>query len=63
MRTVVTVYDPDERMMGWYHYLKSQLRFPFRATCAARRVVSPLRIKDEVEVVGMPDNHGFAEIF
>jgi hypothetical protein len=52
---VVDAYGPDERATGWYYYLEDQLRFPFTATCVAKRAISPLRIKDEVEVIGMPD--------
>jgi hypothetical protein len=51
---VVDCYDRQERAMGWYYYIGSQLQFPFTATCIAQRVVSPLRVKDEVEVLGMP---------
>ena len=51
---VVDAYGPDERAMGWYYYLENRLRFPFTATCVAKRAISPLRIKDEVEVIGMP---------
>ena len=40
--------------MGWYCYLEDQLLFPFTATCIAKRAISPLRVKDEVEVIGMP---------
>ena len=40
--------------MGWYYYLEDRLRFPFIATCVAQRAISPLRIKDEVEVIGLP---------
>jgi hypothetical protein len=51
---VVDAYDEQERAMGWYYYLQDQLRFPFTATCIAKRAISPLRVKDEVEVIGMP---------
>lgn len=54
MEVVVDAYGPDERAMGWYYYLEGQLRFPFTATCIAKRAISPLRVKDEVEVIGMP---------
>jgi hypothetical protein len=54
MDVVVDCYDRDEVAMGWYYYLECQLRFPFTATCIALRAVSPLRVKDEVEVTGMP---------
>ena len=55
MDIVVDAYDEQERAMGWYYYLEDQLRFPFTATCIARRATSPLLIKDEVDVIGMPD--------
>ena len=51
---VVDAYDSDERAMGWYYYLEEHLQFPFTATCTAKRAISPLRINDEVEVIGMP---------
>jgi hypothetical protein len=54
MEIVVDAYGPDERAMGWYYYLESQLQFPFTATCIAKRAISPLRVKDKVEVIGMP---------
>ena len=54
MEVVVDCYNEEERAMGWYYYVEGQLRFPFTATCIAKRAVSPLHIKDEVEVIGMP---------
>jgi hypothetical protein len=54
MEVVVDAYGADERAMGWYYYLEGKLSFPFTARCMARRAISPLRIKDEVEVIGMP---------
>ncbi len=54
MEIVVDAYDEQERAMGWYYYLEDQLRFPFTATCIAKRAISPLKVKDEVEVIGMP---------
>ena len=54
MEIVVDAYGPEERAMGWYNYLEGQLQFPFTATCVANRSISPLRLKDEVEVLGMP---------
>jgi len=53
MEIVVDCYDECERAMGWYYYLQDALGFPFTARCIAKRVISPLRIKDEVEVIGM----------
>jgi hypothetical protein len=47
-------YTPEEQALGWYYYLESNLHFPFTARCVAERAISPLRIGDKVEVVGMP---------
>jgi hypothetical protein len=55
MEIVVDAYGEDERAMGWYYYLEDRFKFPFTATCIAKRAISPLRVKDEVEVIGMPD--------
>ena len=54
MEIVVDAYDEIERALGWYYYLDNQLQFPFEATCIAKRAVSPLKVKDTVEVLGMP---------
>jgi hypothetical protein len=64
MEVVVDAYDANERAMGWYHYLDDRLRFPFTATCIAQRAISPLRVKDEVEVVGLPgEDESLHEMF
>ena len=55
MEVVVDAYDAHERAIGWYYYLQEQLQFPFTANCIVHRAISPLRVKDEVEVIGMPD--------
>jgi hypothetical protein len=54
MEIVVNAYGEHEQAMSWYYYLKDQLQFPFTATCTAERSISPLRIRDEVDVIGMP---------
>jgi hypothetical protein len=54
MEVVVDAYGAGERAMGWYYYLESELHFPFTATCVTKRAISPLRVKDEIEVIGMP---------
>lgn len=54
MEIVVDAYDEQERAMGWYYYLQDQLQFPFTATCIAKRAISPLKVKDEIEAIGMP---------
>lgn len=64
MEIVVDAYDKGERAMGWYCYLEDQLQFPFTATCIAKRAISPLRVKDEAEVIGMAgDNECEHEMF
>ncbi|MDH4203162.1 MAG: calcium-binding protein [Phycisphaerae bacterium] len=55
MEIVVDAYDEVERALGWYYYLKDALCFPFSARCICKRALSPLRIKDKVEVLGMPE--------
>ncbi len=64
MEIVVDAYDEYERATGWYCYLQDNLHFPFTAQCVAKRAVSPLKIKDEVEVTGMaPEEECGREIF
>ncbi len=54
MEIVVDAYGALEQAMGWYYYLGDNLKFPFPATCVRKRDISPLKIKEKVEVVGMP---------
>jgi len=42
--------------MGWYCYLENSLTFPFTATCAQKRITSPLRPRQRVRVIGMADS-------
>src|SRR4030042_3808193 len=64
MEIVVDAYGEEERAMGWYYYLEGTLQFPFSAQCTARRQISPLRVGDRVEVVGMAnEDHSLKEIF
>ncbi|MBN1488638.1 MAG: calcium-binding protein [Phycisphaerae bacterium] len=53
IEVVVDAYDAGERAMGWYYYLEDKLQFPFTTLCIAHRSISPLRVDDEVEVIGM----------
>ena len=55
MEIIVDAYNEWERALGWYYYLEENLSLPFLARCMAKRAISPLRIGDEVEVIGMPD--------
>jgi hypothetical protein len=51
---IVDCYGPDEQAMGWYCYLDGQLAVPFTARCTIKRAISPLKVGDEVKVIGMP---------
>ena len=53
MEAVVDAYNEQERAIGWYYYLEQRLDFPFLARCATRRSTSPLKVGEEVEVIGM----------
>jgi hypothetical protein len=53
MEIVVDAYDESERAMGWYCYLEDKLTTPFLTRCVRERAISPLRVGDEVEIVGM----------
>ncbi len=64
MEIVVDAYGEEERAMGWYCYLQDKLTFPFLARCIARRMTSPLKVADEVEVLKMaPDEECKREMF
>lgn len=52
---VVDAYGAEEQALSWYYYLENQLTFPFTATCIAKRAISPLKVEDEVDVIGLPD--------
>ena len=54
MEIVVDAYGPEEQALSWYYYLEEHLQFPFSAKCVARRTISPLKVGEKVEVVGMP---------
>ncbi len=53
MEIVVDAQDEEEQVMGWYNYLENKLKFPFLSRRINERATSPLRVGDEVEVVGM----------
>jgi hypothetical protein len=64
MEIVVDAYGPEEQAMGWYYYLEEKLQFPFAAVCNAKRTISPLRVQDKVDVIGMaPEKECEKEIF
>ena len=64
MEIVVDAYGAEEQAMGWYYYLEDQLQFPFTAVCTQKRAISPLKIGDEVDVIGMgPEEECEREVF
>ncbi len=64
MEIIVDAYGPEEQAMGWYYYLEDKLQFPFTAVCNERRAISPLQVKDEVDVIGMgPEEECEREMF
>ena len=64
MEIIVDAYGPEEQAMGWYYYLEEKLQFPFTVVCSAKRAISPLQIKDEVDVLGMaPEDECENEMF
>lgn len=64
MEAVVDAYNAEERAMGWYYYLEERLKVPFKAHCKAKRTISPLRIREDVIVLGMaPEEDCESEIF
>ena len=64
MEIVVDAHDSDEQAMGWFSYLDDTLHFPFTARCIAQRARSPLRVGDEVDIVGLaPEDECGHEMF
>jgi Calcium binding len=53
MDIVVDAYNEEERALAWYYYLEEQLTFPFRARVRRVMAASPLRIDDDVSVIGL----------
>ena len=50
---VVDAHDEQEQAMGWYYYIEDKLHCPFKATCVSKRIISPLKKGDQIEVRGM----------
>ncbi len=63
MEAVVDAYDEEERATGWYYYLEEKLTFPFNAKCISRRMISPLLVGEEVEVLAMEMEESEHEMF
>lgn len=54
MEVIVDAYGAEEQAVSWYYYLEERLQFPFTAICITKRAISPLQVKGEVEIIGMP---------
>ncbi len=64
MEIIVDAYGGEEQALGWYSYLEGRLQVPFLARCTMERATSPLRVGDEVEVVGFaPEEECRHEMF
>ena len=64
MEIIADANGPEEQAQGWYNYLEENLQFPFLTRCIKQRAISPLRVGDEVEVVGMgPEEECAHEMF
>ena len=64
MEAVVDAYGSGERAMGWYYYLDGKMKVPFKARCRLTRPISLLKVKEEVEVLGMaPEEECESEMF
>ena len=61
---VADAHDEAEQAMGWFNYLEDRLQSPFTARCITKRAISPLRVGDEVDVIGMaPEAECAREMF
>ena len=64
MEAIVDAYSPEEQAMGWYYYLEDKITFPFQGKCIQERKVSPLKMKEVVEVMSMgPEDECEREMF
>lgn len=55
MEIVVDAYNEEEQAMGWYYYLQDKMTFPFKAKCVYKRGLSPLKVGESINVIGMAD--------
>ena len=64
MEAVVDAYSPEEQAMGWYYYLDDKIAFPFQGKLYSRALVSPVKMKEVVEVISMaPEDECEREMF
>jgi Calcium binding len=50
---LVDAYDSEEKAMSWYCYLEGNVQLPFRATCIAPKITSPLKKGETADVESM----------
>lgn len=61
---IVDANGAEEQAIGWYYYLQDRISFPFTAICIEKRIVSPLRRGDEIDLFRMaPEEECQHEIF
>jgi hypothetical protein len=61
---VVDAYGRSERALAWYYYLQDNLQFPLMAQCRQKRSISPLKVGETMQVVGMADEDDcMSEVF
>ena len=53
MEIVVDANGAAKQAMGRYYYIDDTLNFPFLTKCIDNRVILPLRVGDEVDVIGL----------
>jgi hypothetical protein len=64
MEIIVDAYGGEEQALGWYSYLEGTLQVPFHARCTMERATSPLRVGDDVAVIGLaPEEECRHEMF
>jgi Calcium binding len=60
LEIITDANGPEEQAMGWYNYLEENLQFPFLTRCVRERAISPLRLGDEIEVIGLGPQEEYA---
>ena len=64
MEAVVDAYGSSERALGWYYYLDDKVKVPLKGRCRFARPLSILKVKEEVDVLGMaPETECESEMF
>jgi hypothetical protein len=61
---LVDAYGGEEQALGWYYYLRECCSFPFSAKCRRSTALSPLKVGEVVDVLGMaPEDQCRHEMF